>query len=226
MIVVACEGSPVPSALSHCEHMSTDAVPTRAQLQALSAAIAAPSPTHAPAGRLAICGTDAAFAAVVTRLMRTSQLATELAFISPTPTPVTTHFHLPLGDVSAALAGTGTAHQAPILRDDTGTAILGGARWLGPDGTGLEGQVYADSEHVFSGAVSFVEIAPTAAAPGLRVATSTRHGLLRRRRWYTARATQYGGPGVIVVRDGVAAPRPVRRSSIYRHTEPMHLVMP
>jgi hypothetical protein len=35
----------------------------------------------------------------------------------------------------------------------------------------------------------------------------------------TGRAAQLGTTGVLVVRDGVPAPRPVRRSTFYRHTE-------
>jgi hypothetical protein len=39
------------------------------------------------------------------------------------------------------------------------------------------------------------------------------------RRWLTGRAAQLGGVDIAVVRDGVPAHRPARRSTIYRHTE-------
>ena len=219
MIVVDCGSAQIPAALQPLEQISTDVSPTRAQLKSVSTAAS-------PETRLIICGTDASFAAILTRLMRAEQLRTEVAFVTTTASPATTHFGLPLGDAAAALALNGLAQPVPLLRDDTGTAIVATAFWRGPEDTPLEGQVYADSEHVHTGVVDFVEILATHSGPGLQVATSRRHGLRRRRHWFTARATQYGGPGAIVVRDGVAAPRPVKRSSVYRHLEPMHLVIP
>ncbi|PRC41933.1 peptidase M50, partial [Mycobacterium sp. ITM-2017-0098] len=41
----------------------------------------------------------------------------------------------------------------------------------------------------------------------------------RPRRWVSGRAAQLGTTGAIVVRDGEQLPRPVRRSTFYRHTE-------
>jgi hypothetical protein len=41
----------------------------------------------------------------------------------------------------------------------------------------------------------------------------------RPRRWVSGRAAQLGTTGADVVRDGVPAARPVRRSTFYRHTE-------
>jgi hypothetical protein len=41
----------------------------------------------------------------------------------------------------------------------------------------------------------------------------------RSRRWLTGRAAQLGGVDISVVRDGVVAPRAIRRSTIYRNTE-------
>jgi hypothetical protein len=42
---------------------------------------------------------------------------------------------------------------------------------------------------------------------------------MRPKRWVTGRAAQLGTDAVLLVRDGVPAPRPVRRSTFYRHTE-------
>ena len=61
-----------------------------------------------------------------------------------------------------------------------------------------------------------MRIEPTAALPGLRARVLT--GRLRPRRWVTGRAAQLGTTGALVVRDGVRAARPVRRSTFYRHT--------
>jgi hypothetical protein len=51
--------------------------------------------------------------------------------------------------------------------------------------------------------------------PGLRAAVLGRGP----RRWVAGRAAQLGTDSAIVVRDGVTGPRPVRRSTFYRHTE-------
>jgi hypothetical protein len=42
---------------------------------------------------------------------------------------------------------------------------------------------------------------------------------MRPTRWVTGRAAQLGTDAALVVRDGVPTPRPVRRSTFYRHTE-------
>jgi hypothetical protein len=60
-----------------------------------------------------------------------------------------------------------------------------------------------------------VRIEPTVAMPGLRAAVLGRG----RRRWVTGRAAQLGTTGARVTRDGVPAPRVVKRSTFYRHTE-------
>jgi hypothetical protein len=46
----------------------------------------------------------------------------------------------------------------------------------------------------------------------------------RVRRWATGRAAQLGTTGALVVRDGLAAPRAVKRSTFYRHIEDWLLV--
>lgn len=196
-----------------------DAIPTKSQIdEALGRASA----------RLVVLGSDAALAAVMTRLMRTERLDTEVAFVRPTESPATTAYGLPLGDAAAELAaGGGQVSPSVLIRDESGQAIVGQALWTGPDGGPLEGQVYADSEHVVTGKVPLVELVPSLEGPGVRVATSKKRGVLRRRReWFDGRAVQLGTAGAIVVRDGVPAKRPVKRSSVYRHTEPMLLVRP
>lgn len=219
MIVVRCGQVPVPPSLAAQPLLECDEIPTRAQLKEVARQATAQR-------RVAVCGTDAALAAVVTRLMRAEALDVEVAYVAETASPVTALYALPTGAAAAELATSGTAVPTPLLRDDAGIAICGSAQWIGPADSQVEGQVYADSTHVHTGVVASVDIEPTHTDPGLRVATSKKHGLLRKRRWFTARATQYGGPGVIVVRDGLAAARPVPRSSIYRHTEPLLLVRP
>jgi hypothetical protein len=65
--------------------------------------------------------------------------------------------------------------------------------------------------------VTGVRIEPMTDLPGLRASVLT--GRMRPRRWVTGRAAQLGTTGVVVVRDGVSAARPARRSTFYRNTQ-------
>ena len=84
----------------------------------------------------------------------------------------------------------------------------------------LRGEAVVDDTQLFDGEVTGVRIEPTQAMPGLRAAV-TGPG---RRRWVAGRAAQLGTTGAVVVRDGVLAPRSVRRSTFYRHTQGWLLV--
>lgn len=220
MLLLRCGTADLPAALATApgaDTLDVGAIPSKTEVgEALSR-----SP-H----RLVVLGSDAAFGAVMTRLMRTESLDTEVAFVTPDATPATRAYELPLGDAAAELALGGAALPTPLARDESGQAIVGRAVWRGADGGPLEGQVYADSTHVFSGTTPYVELVPTREEPGVRVATAQKHGVLRRRRWFDGRAVQIGTPGILIERDGVRAKRPVKRASMYRHLEPMHLVRP
>src|ERR1700689_422479 len=115
----------------------------------------------------------------------------------------------------------GSAQRVPLIRDETGSAIVGAAHWR-PTGDAqlLHGEAVVDDTVLFDGDVPGVRIEPTAALPGLRARVSGS----RSRRWLAGRAAQLGSNGVAVIRDGVAAPRTARRSTIYRHTEGWLLV--
>jgi hypothetical protein len=82
---------------------------------------------------------------------------------------------------------------------------------------GARRECVVDDIVLFDGEVTGVRIEPTADPPGLRASVLTSG--MRRRRWVTGRAAQLGTTGALVVRDGVTAPRPVRRSTFYRHTQ-------
>ena len=77
--------------------------------------------------------------------------------------------------------------------------------------------VVVDDEVLFDGEVTGVRIEPTIAMPGLRARTLS--GRFRPKQWVAGRAAQLGTTGALVVRDGKPAPRPVRRSTFYRHTQ-------
>lgn len=151
--------------------------------------------------RLAVVGSAADLAAVLTRLMRIDRLDVEVAHVG--------------GLLSAVRAGAATARRVPLIRDDTGTVLVTAALWLPPEGSStIHGEAVADDAVLFDGSAAGIRIEPTAAMPGLRAAVLGR----RPRRWYGARAVQLGTTGARVVRDGVPGRREVRRSTFYRHT--------
>jgi hypothetical protein len=158
------------------------------------------------ASRLVVVGADADLAAVLTRLMRADRLDIEVA-------------HLPgglRGTLSARRALQAAAQRVPLIRDDTGTALVGAATWLPPDGAALiHGEAVVDDTVLFDGAVAGVRIEPTSTMPGLRAAVL---GGRRPVKWVSGRAAQLGTTGAKVVRDGVSGKREVKRSTFYRHT--------
>jgi hypothetical protein len=142
---------------------------------------------------------------VLTRLLRADRLDVEVGLVSRP-------WH-------ARRARTAGARRVPLIRDETGTVLTGTAYWLPPDEAArtVAGEGVVDDTLLFDGEVTGVRIEPTAGLPGLRASVLT--GRMRPRRWVTGRAVQLGTTGALVVRDGVAAPRPVRRSTFYRHTQ-------
>jgi hypothetical protein len=164
--------------------------------------------------RVVVVGGDADLASVLTRLLRAELLHVEVAYVPRRRTPATRAYRLPAGGWAARRALRGSAQRVPLIRDETGSAIVGAAEW-GPSGNArlLRGEAVVDDEQLFDGEAPGVRVEPTAALPGLRARVSGT------RRWLTGRAAQLGGIDIAVVRDGVAAPRPTHRSTIYRHTE-------
>jgi hypothetical protein len=156
------------------------------------------------AGRLIVLGTAADLAIVLARLLRADRLDVEVALVRRPWT--------------ARRARTGTARRVPLIRDETGAVLTRAGLWLPPDDSTrtLEGEAVVDDTVLFDGLVAGVRIEPMADVPGLRARVLT--GPLRPRRWVTGRAAQLGTTGAVVVRDGVRASRPARRSTFYRHT--------
>ena len=150
-------------------------------------------------------GSDADLAAVLTRLLRADRLDVEVG-----------HVRRPW---HARRARTGEAQRVPLIRDETGTVIVRAAYWLPPDeqAATIHGEAVTDDTLLFDGEVTGVRIEPTPTMPGLRA--SVLSSRMRPKRWVTGRAAQLGTDAALVVRDGVPAPRPVRRSTFYRHTE-------
>jgi hypothetical protein len=168
--------------------------------------------------RLIVVGADPDLAAVLTRLLRADRLDVEVGYAPRRRTAATRVHRLPTGRRAARRARRGTARRVPLIRDETGSAIVGTAEWRpAGDAQLLHGEAVVDDTVLFNGDVDGVQIEPTAALPGLRARVA-------RGRWVTGRAAQLGTTGAAVVRDGVPAARTVRRSTFYRHTEGWLLV--
>jgi hypothetical protein len=110
----------------------------------------------------------------------------------------------------------------PLIRDETGSVIVGRASWLPPDpARSIRGEAVVDDTVLFDGDAAEVCIEPTLGLPGLRAALGRPRIVSR---WIAGRAAQLGTTGAAVVRDGIPAPRAVRRSSFYRNVEGWLLV--
>ena len=158
----------------------------------------------AAASRLIVLGSEVDLAAVLTRLLRTERLGVEVAHVA--------------GQRSARRALTAAAQRVPLIRDETGQVVVGHALWRPPVGAAaLEGEGIVDDTVLFDGTVAAVRIEPLPTMPGLRARVEGHRW--RPGKWVTGRAAQLGTPGATVVRDGIAAARPVRRSTFYRHIE-------
>lgn len=166
-----------------------------------------------PHRRLAVVGADADLAAVLTRLLRAERLDIEVAYAPRRRTAATRIYRLPAGRRASRRIRTGTARRAPLIRDETGSVIVGRAQWLPADAQSLRGEAVVDDTVLFDGHVTGVRVEPTLSLPGLRARVDGR------RRWIAGRAVQLGSTGVAVVRDGVPAPRTARRSTFYRNVE-------
>ncbi|OBK21612.1 peptidase M50 [Mycobacterium asiaticum] len=174
-----------------------------------------------PYRRLVVVGTDADLAAVLSRLLRSERLDVEIAYLPARRTRAARAYGLPSGFRAARRALRGTTQRTPLIRDETGTVLVGRATWLPPDGADhIQGEAVVDDTVLFDGAAAQVWIEPTAALPGVRAALARRVFP----RWVTGRAAQLGTTGAAVVRDGVPAPRTARRSTFYRNVEGWLLV--
>lgn len=173
-----------------------------------------------PYRRLVVVGADADLAAVLTRLLRAERLDLEVAYVPRRRTRATRIYRLPAGSRAARRARSGDAQRVTLIRDESGSVIVGRAGWIPPDdGRLIHGEAVVDDTTLFDGDAAAVWIEPTLALPGLRA--SVKGGW---RRWVTGRAAQLGSTGVAVLRDGVPAPRPGRRSAFYRNIEGWLLV--
>lgn len=139
------------------------------------------SPERAPQNpsesvRIVVLGTDAALAAVVTFLMRANLLWFEVAHVPTASSVASTNWSISGSSefgLSLRDALSRDVHPVPVIRDDTGSAIVGYALLTEPDisGTasadGLIGEVYVDENLLFSGTANGIQIRPTPNEPGI-----------------------------------------------------------
>ena len=197
--------------------------------------------------RVVVHGSDAAVAAVVSKLMRIDALWVEVGFIPSGSSSVALSWGLdatfsPAQHLTFALASP--AVPTPVIRDDHGVVTLGVAEVTGPvDAAGkaekeaeMIGEVIVDSEVLYeqnkAGTSDFnngVRLVPTPDAPGL---AAVQRPPLPRKGWFgrtkkprstvsptvlRGRALQAGGVDLAVTRDGVRHPRPLKSVTFYRH---------
>jgi hypothetical protein len=170
--------------------------------------------------RVVVVGADSDLAALLSRLLRAGRLDVEVGYVPRRRSAATRVYRLPAGRRAARRARRGTAHRVTLIRDDTGSVVVGRARWLPPDGGLIRGEATVDDTRLFDGEVAGVDIEPTLTVPGLRA----RVAQLKWRGWVAGRAAQLGSTGIAVVRDGMPAPRVTRRSTFYRNVEGWLLV--
>ncbi|MBO0855328.1 MAG: hypothetical protein J2P18_16375 [Nocardia sp.] len=214
--VLRCNGAPVPIALASLPTTQTTAIPETSALDDLLPVLAA---DNRP--RLIVLGEDAGLSAVLTHLLRTDRLGVEIAYVPVDRTYGSRAYQTGTGAHAAKLALEGKARETPLIRDDTGTVLVGRATITGPEGDKLEGEAYVDEVRLFTGRVTAMQVSPTLDLPGIRATVRRGWG---KRRWVAGRAVQLGSPGALVSRDGITADRPAPRSSFYRHHEPWWLV--
>lgn len=176
------------------------------------------------ARRIVVVGTDKDLAAVLTTLLKAENLGVEVAFVPRRRSPATRAYGLPTGRRAARAALAHAATRVPLIRDDSGRALVGAGLWVGRTGLDkgtppavLHGEAVVDDEVLFDGEATAVRIEPIGTMPGLRATVMSSR--MRPKRWVTGRAAQLGTTGAFVVRDGDLSTRTVRRSTFYRHTE-------
>lgn len=194
--------------------------------------------------RVIVQGSDAALAAVVSKLMRIDSLWVEVGFIPSGSSAVALSWGLdatfsPAEHLTFALASP--AVPTPVIRDDHGVVTLGAAEVTGPvgeseDAAEMVGEVIVDSEVLYeqnkAGTSDFnngVRLVPTPDAPGL---AAVQRPPMPRKGWFgrmkkprstvtptvlRGRALQAGGVDLTVTRDGVRHPRPLKSVTFYRH---------
>lgn len=166
-----------------------------------------------------VVGTDADLAAVVLRLLRKGKLAdTPVGFVPADGTSaVARRWGLPTAqDQAFALASTAEPRPVPLVRDDSGTVLVGKGTF-GP----LRGTAYCDDTLALRGLARSVEAWPDTE---LGLLVRVRKGRFKRAETFRTRAFQLGCAPTRPTCNGVPHPRTVERWTWYRHTEDLLLI--
>ena len=145
------------------------------------------------ARRVVVVGSDADLATVLTRLLRADRLDVEVA-TSRAAAPGHPGLPLAVRRRAARRARGGSTQRVPLIRDETGTVIVGAANWLPPGERPLLARRGRRRRH---GAVRRRRAgrADRADDGAARVAGERADRRMRSRRWVTGRAAQLGGTG-------------------------------
>jgi len=126
-----------------------------------AADVAAIDAAVGPYQRLVVVGTDADLAAVLTLLLRAGRLDVEVGYAPRRRTTATRVYRVPAGRRAARRARRGSAQRVPLIRDETGSAIVGAAHWHPTvDAQLLHGEAVVDDAVLFDGDVAGVRIEP------------------------------------------------------------------
>lgn len=184
--------------------------------------------------RLVVIGSDAAFSAVLTRLMRQDDMWIQVAFVPTGPSAAAQN--LGIGKDAWHLAHQGTVTPVPLIRDDAGIAVAGSATITEWDGAEMVGEIIVDDHvllHSERQSNNFgARLVPMRDAPGLVAVkrVSPKPGFLRKeydpRTLATGRALQVGGQNLRVTIDNVSRKRPVERATFYRHLRDAQMALP
>jgi len=216
-VVLRCADAPVPIALSDLPLTPVSARPTGSDVDELFPVLDVDA-----LPRIIVVGDDADLAAVLTHLMRIERLDIPLGYIPDERSYGSRRYRTGTGAAAAKRLLKGRPLATPLIRDDTGTALIGRATVTGVDHERFEGEAYVDDTVVFRGKAKELHITANLTMPGLSARVC--NGRWRTRGWIEGRALQLGTAGAIVTRNGVPGDRPQRRVAFYRHHEPWLLI--
>lgn len=216
-VVIRCARAPLPIALSELSVTAVADRPTGADIDELLPVIDVDG-----LPRIIVVGDDGALAAALTHLMRIERLDVPLGYVPDERGYGARRYTTGTGVQAAARALRGKPRETPLIRDDTGTALIGRAVIVGPDGQRFDGEAYVDDTPIVRGRAWQVDIAANPTMPGL--SGRSRQSRWRKSAWVEGRAVQLGTAGATVIRNGVPGDRPVKRVAFYRHHQPWLLL--
>ncbi|MFC6318168.1 hypothetical protein [Corynebacterium gerontici] len=266
-VILNCGVPPLQAAESH----SLSAIPTRTELKiintickevlpedptpSLDEIAASPNVAHLGAPgpapqliddplRLIVHGTDAALAAVLTRLMRIDALWAEVAFIPSEESTVAQAWGLPK---EKEFAFEAPVKPKPLIRDDAGQAVAHSATISDWDGREITGEIIVDDTVLLHHSARTrnprkgqygARLISTFDAPGIegnRILSSEHPGGFWQKvlpvapslidaTAHQGRAMQAGGVNLRITIDGQSRKRPVERATFYRHLRDLQAV--